>query len=216
MRRDFLGYAVASAILAGCSSSPSDGDVKQVVEGMLGGCRYLSLEKFKKVNGTPAGEGRYAVDVAFTVKVAPVPGAKEIVEKGKADSAAINERLTAARNAKAQADATDGDNAAKTDKARQSNDSALVTALITEQIKFEDGTKQLAREIDLLERQKRAIDSATQSPISSKINQDCSNVHDTIRVYEPYDLDQYTKTFTKDFAGTLPLVKTDNGWRTAR
>jgi hypothetical protein len=213
MRGNFLGYAMASAILAGCSSSPSDGDVKQIVEGMLGGCRYLSLEKFKKVNGIAAGEGRYAVDVVFAVKVAPVPIAKELVEKGKADSVAINEKLAAAMAAKAQAAATEGDYDAKIVKASESRDSALATSLLTEKVNFANGTRQLEREITLLQGQKRAIDSATLSPIHDKINQDCPHVHDMIRVYEPNNLDQYTGTFIKDFGGTLPLVKTDNGWR---
>jgi hypothetical protein len=213
MRRKIFGYAVASAILAGCSSSPSDGDVKQVVEGMLGGCRYFSLETFKKVNGTAAGEGRYAVDVVFTVKVSPAPGAKEVVEKGKADLTAISEKLAAALASKTQAYDKARDYDARMLQAKDSGDKALYESLLIEAIAFGDTTKQLERDVDLLEQRKRALDSAMRSPIHGRINQDCPNVHDMIRVYEPNNLGQYTTPFTKDFAGTLPLVKTDNGWR---
>lgn len=232
MRKTF-GYVVMCAILAGCSPSPSggdvkqvigmlagapspsDGDVKQIVEGMLGGCPYLSLQKFKKLNGVPAGEGRYAVDVVFTVKVAPIPGAKELVDNSRADATAIGEKLAAARSSKAQAAAKERDYDARIAQASQSRDTALETALVTEKIDFVNQTTRLDREIDVLERQRRATDAALLEPIHSRINQDCPSVHDMIRVYESGNLDQYSTTFTKDFAGTMPLMKTDNGWQVA-
>lgn len=214
MRRNFIGCAVAAAMLAGCSSSPSDGDIKQAVESMLGGCPYFSLEKFKKVNGAAAGQSRHLVDVAFTVKIAAVPGAKEIVEKGKNDSIAIDERLTATMTAKAKADSTERDYEARIDQAKQAKDEALGESLLVELIKFGDQKKQLEREIDVLEQQKRALYSSTVKPITDKINQ-CTKVHPTIGVYENNNTDQFTTPFTKDFAGTLTFVKTDNGWRAA-
>lgn len=211
MRKSFIGCAVAAAMLAGCSSSPSDGDIKQAVEGMLGGCPYFSLEKFKKVNGAAAGQGRHLVDVLFTVNVAAVPGAKEIVEKGKSESVVIDQRLAAATAAKAKADSTERDYEARIDQAKRAKDEALGETLLIELIKFRDQSK-LTREIDLLEQQKRALYSSTVAPIWDKLKQ-CEKVHPMIAVYEGKDTNQFTAPFTKDFAGTLTFVKTDNGWR---
>jgi hypothetical protein len=205
--------ALGAALSAGCSSSPSDGDVKKVVEGMIAGCPYFSLDKYKKLNGVEAGEGRYAVDVVFTVKVAPVPGAKDLVEKSKADATAVNERLAAFLKAKAQANATENAYDDRIVAATRAGDRALEASLLTEKIQFVNSLKQMDRDIDYLQRLQREVNQRVVGPIHSKFSQDCPNVHDMIRVYEPEDLEQYTKTFTKDFAGTLPLVKTDNGWR---
>lgn len=215
MRRNLISCAVATAILAGCSSPPSDNDVKQIVEGMFGACPYFSLEKFKKVNSVAAGEGRYAVDVVFAVKVSPVSGAIELAEKGKADSAAIGQKLATATAQRTQAEATEGDYDAKIVQATRSGDRALETSLLTAKIEFVNGLKSLEQEIEQLQKQKRAIDSSVIGPLHAKINKECPNVHDMIRVYEPNNLDQFTSPFTKDFAGTLPLVKTEKGWRMA-
>jgi predicted nucleic acid-binding Zn-ribbon protein len=215
MRRNFQIYAATLLALAGCSSSsPSDGDVKEVVQSMLGGCPNFSLEKFKKVNGVAAGEGRYAEEVVFTVKVAPVPGAKELLEKARADSAAFNERLAAAMNARNQAEATDREYDTRIEQARQSKNGALESSLTTEKMNFRAQKIKLVDEADMLSMQRRRIDSET-SPVLEKFLRDCPNVHPMIQVYESNNPDQFTTTFTKDFAGTLPLVKTDNGWRGA-
>lgn len=208
MRRNFIGCAVAAAVLAGCSSSPSDGDIKQTVESMLGGCPYLSLEKFKKVNGRAAGQGRHLIDVVFTVNVAAVPGAKEIVEKGKIESVAIDEKLAATIAANEKADSTERDYQARIDQARRAKDGALGESLQIELIKFGDQKRQLIYEMDVLQRQKRAFYSSTVDKLNI-----CTKVHPIITVYEGKDTNQFIAPFTKHFAGTLTFLKTDNGWR---
>jgi hypothetical protein len=215
MHRSFLCSALTAAFLAGCSSSPSDSDVKQVVEDMLGRCPYLSLASFKKVNGMAVGDNLHAVDVLFAVQVAPVPGAKEIVERSKVDAMALDEKLAAATEAKVQAYSKDQEYETQKAQALQSKDAALSESLLREQIKLGEEIKEYERKVDSLERQKRALYSATVDPITARVNRECANVHNTIGVYENGKLDQYVTSFTRDFARTLRLVKTDNGWRAA-
>jgi hypothetical protein len=215
MRRKFFGYAMASAILAGCSSSPSDGDVKQVVEGMLGGCPNFSIEKFKKVNGVAAGEGRYAVEVVFTVKVAPVSGAKELLETAQAELAASKDQLAEAMSAKAKVEEIEREYTARIAQAKQSQDRALESSLVTQQMNFDREKIKLLDAADKAYMASRYVAATPFKPVFEKFYRDCPNVHPMIQVYESNKPDQFTTTFTKDFAGTLPLVKTDNGWRGA-
>jgi hypothetical protein len=182
---------------------------------MLGRCPYLSLASFKKVNGMAVGDNLHAVDVLFAVQVAPVPGAKEIVEKSKVDATALDEKLAAATEAKVQAYAKDQEYETQKAQALQSKDAALSESLLREQIKLGEEIKEYERKVDSLERQKRALYSATVAPITARVNRECANVHNTIGVYENGKLDQYVTSFTRDFSRTLRLVKTDNGWRAA-
>lgn len=217
MRRKFFGYAVASAILAGCSSSPSDGDVKQVVEGMLGGCPNFSIEKFKKVNGVAAGEGRYAVEVVFTVKVSPVSGAKELLAQAQAqaEQAASKDQLAEALAGKAKVQEIEREFTARIAQARQSKDGALESSLLAQQMNFDREKIKFLDAADKAQMASKYVGATPFKPVFEKFYRDCPNVHSMIQVYESNKPDQFTTAFTKDFAGTLPLVKTDNGWRGA-
>lgn len=67
---------VTVAALSACSSGPSDSDAKAAIQVSLGGCEYLSIGHFEKVNGTPQGDGHYLVDVKYTVSMKPTPDIK--------------------------------------------------------------------------------------------------------------------------------------------
>lgn len=159
-------------------------------------------------------ERQHAVEVAFAVKVSPVAGAKELVEKGNADLSSVSDKFTAAESALIQAN--NKVVAEHNKKPSQSGDKALQDTLLIEARDAEEARMQLQRDVDSLQTQKKALERAILQPIRNKLAQECANVHDTIRVYEPNNLTQYTTAFTKDFSGTLALVKTDNGWRAVR
>ncbi|WP_254218120.1 hypothetical protein [Burkholderia multivorans] len=62
--------------LSACSSGPSESDAKAAVQASLGGCEFLSIAHFEKVNGTPQGDDHYLVDVKYTVSMKPTPDIK--------------------------------------------------------------------------------------------------------------------------------------------
>jgi predicted nucleic acid-binding Zn-ribbon protein len=215
MRRTF-GLILVSAIMAGCSSSPSDADIKRGIEGMIGGCPYVSLESFKKINGVKTGDSRHAIDVSLVLKISPIPGAGESIEKSRADLDAIKAKLAAAKDAKVKADAKDAEFDKKGEEARIAGDKTLRESLLEEQVAFSNEMKRMDKEIDLLERQQKDAINAASKSISEKLNKDCPNYNPAIAVYEPGNLDQYATASVKVATGTLPFLKTDNGWQIGR
>lgn len=214
MQKSLIAGAMCVAALAGCSSAPSDEDIKQVVESMLGGCPVLSLEKFKKVNGVAAGKDRYTAEVVFTVKVSPVPGASELVAASNAEVSAIEQKMAIAKASMAEIESKERGFDDRINAATQAGDRAASSSLTEEKINYLNSAGKPDRDLEALQRQKKAIESKIVSAIDEKVK--CPNVHDLVRVYEAGNLQQYTTAFTKDFSGLIPLIKTESGWRTFR
>jgi flavin-binding protein dodecin len=59
---------VASAILAGCSNTPSSGDIEKAVQGAVASCRYVEAVDVKKTNGVQ-DDGYYRVDYTYRVRL---------------------------------------------------------------------------------------------------------------------------------------------------
>ena len=72
------------AMLAACSNSPSNGDVKEEIEeNLLHGCSLLSISDFEKINGIPdaRSDKLYQVQVAYTINLEPVSENEKLLEK---------------------------------------------------------------------------------------------------------------------------------------
>lgn len=123
-----LSTLLLLAGLVGCSSSPSSGEAKAAVTALLGSCPYVTLDRFKRLNGIERGPGQHDVEVIFTVGAHPIPGAAELP--------------------------TDYD----------------------------------------------------------RLIKDCGDVHPMIQAFRGGQL-RITTPVSKDFTATLPMIKTENGWR---
>ncbi|MBK8524889.1 MAG: hypothetical protein IPL58_12950 [Betaproteobacteria bacterium] len=77
--KSLMTVAVAIALSACSKSAPSESDARNVIQGLLGDCRYLSLDRFERVNGIPQGENGYQVAIKYTIKVTPVPENARII-----------------------------------------------------------------------------------------------------------------------------------------
>jgi len=154
------------ASIAACSNAPSESDAKKVVQSMLGDCSHISLERFEKTNGTPIGERGYKVDVAYSVKLTPVPEIRQMLSP---ELAAAYARV---KNAEPGA--------------------------IPEWY---------------------AIQKPIEDALKSKLAMECPNMD--LSFYKRFigsedDLSKFAQDYVKEFSGTIPMIKTDNGWQAAQ
>lgn len=71
-------------MLAGCSNSPSNGDIKEELEkNLLHGCSLLSISDFEKINGIPDARSDkiYQVQVTYTIDLESVSENKELAKR---------------------------------------------------------------------------------------------------------------------------------------
>lgn len=157
---------VVVASISACSKAPSESDAKKVVLSMLGDCSHISLEHFEKTNGTPIGEQGYKVDIAYSVKLKPIPEIQKM----------LSPELAAAY-------------------ARMKN--------------LEPGG------LD----QWYAIQKPIEDALKGKLATECPNMD--LSFYKRFigsenDLSKFSQDYVKEFSGTIPMVKTDNGWQAAQ
>ena len=69
-------------ILLGCSSEPSESDVKKSISSVMSTCEDVTIEKVKKINGIPDGnnKNKYLMEVNLKFSVTPT---KETKSTGK-------------------------------------------------------------------------------------------------------------------------------------
>lgn len=187
--------------LTGCgSSSPSDSDAKKAVEQMIGGCKFLTLENFEKVNGIAGPQGSHIVQLKYSVKVKALPDSAKIYSDSSQKLAEIDTRLKKAeeeRNA----------NFEKREKSTGYVDTKFIFETLNPSI-------QLATNI---KKEKEEFLAQATKPLSDKFKSECSNVNLALYsdLFPSNDLSLYAKEFTKEFNGKMIMVKTDNGWVSA-
>lgn len=219
---NIVKFSIVMIALAGssaCSNAPSESDVKNIVLSMLGDCRYLSLERFEKTNGIAVGNQGYKIDLAYTVKVTALPESKQLVEENSQKLAEIDSRLEKAKAKSAWAYAERDAYQPKIDKANEDKNRALEDALRAEATKF--SYEQFNPSLDAvnsLKKERLAILEGVVNPLKARFIEACPKVNFFLyeRLFEDADATQYAKDFTKDFSGTIPMIKTDNGWMAAK
>jgi hypothetical protein len=197
-------------------SVPSESDAKAAIENVLGGCRFLSLENFKKINGIANYDGSHILEVKYTIKAtASTEVAKMVVDYSRKLSE-ISARLEKAIEA---------DNAAKkesTDRAEklqhQIKDRTEWNSYYAETEKFNNEVALPANQAVTAIQKERNNFLDKKSDISQKFKNECPSIDDRFQ-YLFYDnnmgLDNYTKDFTRDYHQQILMIKTDNGWMPA-
>lgn len=204
---------VAAAALSACSSGPSESDAKAAVQASLGGCEYLSIEHFDKVNGTPQGDGHYLVEVKYTVSMTPTPDIKAYASEKYAKEV---------DNLKTQlAHAHEVENAWKADEQAwiQANPGQDAAAY---EVAHQNGWADYQKVMPLLLGGDQLVNSAprtAKAAMERAMRQTCPNVSATLldsffNGSEP--VEQYTDGLEETFSENIAMTKTDNGWQADR
>lgn len=204
---------VTAAALSACSNGPSGSDARAAIQASLGGCEYLSIDHFEKVNGAPQGDGHYLVDVKYTVSMKPTPDIKAYAgEKYAQEVDGLKKQL---------AHAHDVENAWKADEQAwlQANPGQSASAY---EVAHQDGWADYQKVMPLLLGGDQLVSNAprtAKTAMERAMRQTCPNVNSTLldnffNGNEP--VEQYADEIRESFTGKLSMVKTDNGWREDR
>ena len=204
---------VTAAALSACSSGPSDSDAKAAIQASLGGCEYLSIDHFEKVNGTPQGDGHYLVDVRYTVSMKPTPDIKAYASEKYAREI---------DNLKTQlAHAHEVENAWKADEQAwiQANPGQNSSGY---EVGHQDGWAEYQKVMPLLLGGDQLVNNAprtAKAAMERAMRQSCPNVSATLldNFFNGNEsVEQYADGLEETFTGKIAMTKTDNGWQEDR
>ncbi|CAM8819540.1 Lipoprotein [Burkholderia pseudomallei] len=204
---------VTVAALSACSNGPSESDAKAAIQASLGGCDYLSIDHFEKVNGTPQGNDHYLVDVKYTVSMKPTPDIKAYAsEKYAQEVDNLKQKL---------AHAHEVENAWKAGEQVwiQANPSQDASAY---EVAHQDGWAEYQNVMPLLLGGDQLVTNASRTAkaaMERAMRQSCPNISASLldnffNGNEP--VEQYADGIEESFTGKLSMVKTDNGWQEDR
>ncbi|ARK79256.1 hypothetical protein BOC40_01540 [Burkholderia pseudomallei] len=204
---------VTAAALSACSSGPSESDAKVAVQASLGGCEYLSIDHFEKVNGTPQGDGHYLVDVKYTVSMKPTPDIKAYASEKYAKE--IDNLKTQLAHAHEVENAWKADEQAWIQANPGQNSSAYEVA-------HQDGWAEYQKVMPLLLSGDQFVNNAprtAKAAMERAMRQSCPNVNSSIldnffNGNEP--VEQYADGIEETFTGKVAMTRTDNGWQEDR
>lgn len=200
-------------VLSGCSNGPSESDAKSAVQTSLGNCEYLSISQFDRMNGTPRGEGRYLVDIAYSIKMKPTPDIEAYAsEKYLKEVESLKQQLAHA-------------------KGIQSSWKSNMEAWLKANPDSTVADYEMANQEQYYEYQKVApvlVNGnrlVTEAPRTAKLamqnamQQSCPNVprellNNFFEGSEP--VEKYADGIERNFTGKIFMVKTDNGWQEDR
>lgn len=208
--------ALSAVVLSACSNSPSDTDAKKAVEGALGGCRFLSLENFQKVNGIGNNDGSYTMEVKYSIKAKAFPE----VAKMAADYSAKWSELSVRLDKAIEADAAAKKELTERNEKLQHGikDMGEWNAFKAETEKFDKEVALPANQLVSAIQKERDALKREETAITQRFRQECPSMNERLQ-YLMYDNNQglgnYAKDFTKDYDVKLLMVKTDNGWMPA-
>ena len=204
---------VTAAALSACSSGPSDSDAKAAIQASLGGCEYLSIDHFEKVNGTPQGDRHYLVDVKYTVSMKPAPDIKAYASEKYAEEV---------DNLKTQlAHAHEVENAWKADEqawiqANPGQDGAAY------EVAHQDGWAEYQKVMPLLLNGDQLVNNAprtAKAAMERAMRQTCPNVNSSLldNFFNGNEsVERYADGLEETFSGKIAMTKTDNGWQEDR
>lgn len=216
IRKLALGIMVALAVTA-CSNGPSEREAKKALRASISDCKFLSIDKFEKINGIAKGEASYQVEVKYSIKMEPsleiTNYATVIYPKNISD---FENQANAAKqlNKKYKDDA---DAWVKENPGKDLNDFNMA---------HEDRYKELQKDANLLLLSVEFVNEALRrAPTDARANMQTSFFKSCRDV--PYFLlksffetnlpiEQYGGDIVMAFTGNIPMIKTDNGWELAR
>ncbi|WP_431821305.1 hypothetical protein [Burkholderia sp. F1] len=208
----FALCAATMAILSACGhSAPSESDAKQAVTNSLGDCKYFALRDFRKVNGIPGDSGNgYRVEVHYTVRMSPDNDVRDRVKQWSA----LYDRYQSMK-ADAERKSTDFYNSKQAYV--DANPSDLDAGRTFEQ-QHQDEYKPMIDEgieVGNLASQVNQINPA--SFFQGRIRQACPNVgYPFFSNFFRGKWADLADDVDVEFAQTLDMIKTDNGWQAAR
>lgn len=197
-KKSLMAVAAVVAVSACSKPAPSESDAKNVIQGLLGDCRYVTLDHFERVNGIPKGENGYQVEIKYTLKADPVPENVRLIGDLSAKLSEVNERLEKAKSERREI----------AEKMNAIDDKASKEYLELYSRQWEVGP--LA---DKIEKEKSDLISNSINP-TANFAKECPKLNGAIygNVFSDGSIDQFKKSFTKEFSGSLMMIKTDKGW----
>lgn len=198
----YLTIFVVGVGVIGCSKSiPSEEDAKKPILSLIGGCQYLSLEKFQKTNGMQKGDNNYIVAIEYEIHVKPIPEIKKIIDEKLVNLSSIDERLKNARDQLAVA-------------VKEMN--SLVEKHEVTGEKWQNAMENHEKLIKLnesVEKEKKDFLGRVIN-IEAKYLEKCPSINPVLfaNLYGGDDFSKYTTEFTKQFGGNMAMIRTENGW----
>ena len=187
---------------SGCAKSiPSDEDAKKAIANLIGDCKYLTIENFRRINGMEKDENTYVVSVEYSIHVTPLPEIKEIIQDQSQILSDIEERL---KNAHSQMVAAAEETKVLFDKNEVTGE--RWTAANEKHHKFVELQESIEKEKSNFK--KNIINHA------EKFSKECPSLNPMLyaQIYNNDDLMQYAQEYTKQFGGDLTMMNTENGW----
>jgi hypothetical protein len=205
--------ALALFALAACSNSPTESDAKKIVENELGGCRFLSLENFQKINGIVNNNGSHSMEIKYSIKVKAFPEVAKMATDYSSKFDAIRVRSEKAKEANANVRKEMLERSQKLQNGIK--DRGEWNAFKAETDKFENEVAiPASQQVSLIHKElNQAI--AESEAIAKRFAQECPNMDNRLRlsIYENNQgIDTYTKDYTRAAHENLMMVKSDNGW----
>ena len=201
--KSLTAIAVAIAVSACSKPAPSESEAKNAIQGLLGDCRYLSIDRFERVNGTPQGENGYQVAIKYAIKVTPAPENARLIGEMSAKLAEVNERLESASNECRKI--AEQMNAIEDKSSKE----------YQELYKLSWDQEGPYKAVEKIEKEKRDLINSINP--AANLAKECPNLNRVLyaNIFSDEGVDQFAKSFTKEFSGTIPMVKTDKGWMAA-
>lgn len=204
---------MTAAALSACSNGPSGSDARAAVQASLGGCEYLSIDHFEKVNGTPQGDGHYLVDVKYTVSMKPTPDIKAYAgEKYAQEVDNLKKQL---------AHAHDVENAWKTGEQAWLQANPGQSASVYEGA-HQDGWAEYQKVMPLLLGGDQLVNNAprtAKAAMERAMRQSCPSVSPSLldSFFNGNEaVEQYADGIEETFTGRIAMTRTDNGWQEDR
>lgn len=204
---------MTSMAISACSSGPSESDAKAAIQASLGGCEYLSIDHFEKVNGTPQSDGHYLIDVKYTISMKPTPDIKAYASEKYAKEI---------ENLKTQlAHAHEVENAWKADEQAwiQANPGSDSSAY---ELTHQDGWAAYQKVMPVLLGGDQLVNNApraAKAAMERAMRQTCPNINSSLldNFFNGNEaVEQYTDGIEETFTGKVAMTKTDNGWQEDR
>jgi hypothetical protein len=216
MKIRFVLLSIILACLAACSNDPSTSEAKEAVLSQIGGgCSRLSIKDFEKLNGAADGGTSYQISVKYLLVVEPPASSDESQDAFDAQAKDIEQRTQQAQQGLKDAQMAD-DTFENTphptgwypNAADLNHENALQHQI--------DDKQNLLQSLDA---EKRALWAEPSQHLSSTCpnlgDEAVSAINAAARDYDRANPGKsaYLNGFEIAMAGTVNLIKTDNGWK---
>lgn len=199
----FLAAMILGMCASGCSKSiPSEEDAKKAISSLVGDCKYLSIENFKKTNGMQKDNNNYIVSIEYEIHVKPIPENKKSIEEHNAKLPEIDERH---KNAYLQS-------VAASEEIKDLLNKREAVGERWENARKNEMELNTLQESIGRERDKFVYGELRKS--EDKFAAECPSTKYELKanLYSGADSWKYAQEFTIKFSGDMSMVKTENGW----